>query len=432
MFEGVFEWMGRWQILFGMTKRQTAVFGVIVAVGVLLRLWMVCAQHDRLMTIYDDKMYVESAKRLLETGMFTFGSLHDQPTVFIPPMFVLYLSGVFALFGTGEVGMIVARIGVVLMGALVMALVVKVASRMGRVRMGLAAAAVTAVYPPLILSSSVYLTETPFMMMLLLFFVLLIKAIDSGRMRDFVWAGVILGITTLTRPTIALFPAFVGLYLWGHRKYGFRKAFQVGTVLVVTLFAVLSPWIVRNYLHFDRFIPLTKASGNPFLTGTYINNDVWGQGHDPEFPDYPLGWKKVPGDLVATDDLLMELGKKRLREEFAKHPGEMIKWYTVGKFKLFWLDSFDWADVLKPYGEEITLAHRALVVAGGVGTLVALWRRVPYAPLVALLFVYLTGLQMVYVTTPRYALPLLPFLFLFVGYPWTEGKKVFSRGTPTK
>ncbi|MCX7571906.1 glycosyltransferase family 39 protein [Tumebacillus sp. DT12] len=417
-------------MLFGMNRRQAGVFWAVFALGVALRVWMVLAQQDELMTVYDDKMYVESAQRLLESGMFTFGGHHEKPTVFIPPMFVLYLSGVFALFGSGDVGLTVARLGAVLIGSLVMLLVVKLASQMGRVWMGVAAAGLVAVFPPLVLSSSVLLTETPFAMMVLLFLILLLKAIESGRMKDFVWAGVLLGLTTLTRPTIALFPIVVGLYLWGHSRYGFKKAFVVGTVLVVTLFAVLSPWIVRNYVHFDRFIPLTKASGNPFLTGTYINNDVWGQGTDPEFPDYPLGWKKVPGDLVATDDLLMEMGKKRLREEFSKDPRAMIEWYTVGKLKLFWWEPFDWSDVLKEWMEPITAVHRVLIAVGFAGCAVALWRRVPYAPLVAMLFVYLTVLQMVYVTTPRYAVPLLPFLFLFVGYPWTGEEKFLSKGTP--
>lgn len=32
---------------------------------------------------------------------------------------------------------------------------------------------------------------------------------------------------------------------------------------------VLGPWWARNYIQFDKFIPLTAGAGNPLLLGTY-------------------------------------------------------------------------------------------------------------------------------------------------------------------
>jgi 4-amino-4-deoxy-L-arabinose transferase-like glycosyltransferase len=407
--------------LLRLTKGQRLVFWLILALGIVMRLWLIFAQNDRLITDYDDKMYLQSATRLLDSGMFTFGSHVDKPTVFIPPLFPLYLAGVFAVFGKGAAGLYAARFGVVLMAALSMWLLVRIAHQLQRPSMGLWAAGVMAVYPSLILNNTLYLTETMFAMLTLCFFTSLIAAIESRKRGHLLLAGLFLGLATLARPTSALFPIGVGLYLWCRKDYGFKKAFAVGITLVAMLFVVLSPWIVRNYVQFHQFIPLTKASGNPFLTGTYINNDVWANGPDDEFPDYPKGWKKVPGNQLATDDLLMSIGKERLRAEFKAQPGAMLKWYTYGKFKNFWAYPFDWNDVLKDWYEPLKWFHRVLMLGSFVGLVLAFWRRVPYTGLFALWFCYLTVLQMAYVTTPRYVLPLLPYVFLYFGYFVTGG-----------
>jgi hypothetical protein len=267
-----------------------------------------------------------------------------------------------------------------------------------------------------------------FTMWTMLFFLWLLRGIRSGDRAEFVVAGMFLGLAALTRPTIALFPAVVGVYLWARRGYGFRRAFGVGTVLVVTLVLVLSPWIVRNYVHFGKFIPLTKASGNPFLTGTYLHHDVWKEGKDPEFPDYPKGWKKVPGDQLATDDLLFAIGKQRFREQWAADPGAMLKWYTVGKFLEFWWNgTFDWQDLLKEWKAELLFLHRGLLVLGLAGAVYALWRRVEFAPLLVMWIGYFTALHMVYVTFPRYATPLLPVVFLFAGMMLTAPLEAVKR-----
>jgi 4-amino-4-deoxy-L-arabinose transferase-like glycosyltransferase len=292
---------------------------------------------------------------------------------------------------------------------------------------GLLAAAILAIYPPYILMNSALLTETMFTLFALWFFIRLLRAVESHQWRDFVIAGLVLGLATYARPTIALLPIAVGVYLWFRRDYRFKKAFLVGTVLVAMLFAVLSPWIIRNYVDFHRFIPLTKASGNPFLTGTYLNHDVWANGPDTEFHDYPKGWKKVPGDQLATDDLLMSIGKERLKSEFQRDPWTMVKWYTYGKFKAYWDGTFDWADLLLPWKAALQNIHRVLLAVSLIGLLWALWRREAYVWMMVLWFCYFTSLHMVYVTSPRYASPLLPFVFLYLGYTFV---RIFSRRHP--
>jgi 4-amino-4-deoxy-L-arabinose transferase-like glycosyltransferase len=411
-----------------LARWQTGLLFLIMLAGFGLRAWMIAAHLARPITMYDDRYYIESAKRLLDAGIFTFGYDINLPTVFIPPVFPLYLAGVFAVFGSGDLGLTVAQYSFALMGTTIIALIVMLGAWIGRPGAGLIGGTLYALYPPAMLSNIVFLTETIFTMELLAFFVLVVRAIQRQRRVDFVWAGVVLGVATLTRPTIALVPAVIGIYLWARPEYRFAKALQAGVILVVTMLLVLSPWIVRNYVHFHQFIPLTKANGNPFLTGTYIDNDVYREGNDPVFTDLPKGWKRVPGNQIATNDLQMEIGKAHLKAELQKHPGEVIKWYTIGKFRKFWGQPFDWRDTLKPDYDRLIPLHKALILLGGVGMVFALLRRMPYAWLFVLFLGYFTGLHMVYVTLPRYALPVLPFVFLFIGLFATGwGRRVTDR-----
>lgn len=400
--------------VFGMSGRQTLFFWVIIGLALWLRVFLMIGSES-LVTEYDDKMYLQSARVLLETGMFTFGSETDQPTVFIPPLFTLYLAGVFALFGSEALGLVMAQVGVMAMGLAVIVLIVRMGVHLQKPRAGLFAGAVVAVYPPLVLHHVLYLTETMFTVWTLLFFLTLFAALEQTSGKKLLLTGVWLGLATLTRPTFALFPAVVGLYLWGRSDYRWKRALVVGAALVGVLVVLLSPWIVRNYVAFDRFIPLTKASGNPFLTGTYVNHDVWANGPDEEFPDYPKGWKKVPGDLLATDDRLMAIGMERLEQAFAKDPWAVVQWYTVGKFTLFWGHVFDWKDTLQPGVGVMEWVHRVLMGLAVVGVVVAVRRKVPYVWLLVLWLGYFTVVHLVYVALPRYALPVLPIVFLLGG-----------------
>ncbi|MBL0386928.1 glycosyltransferase family 39 protein [Tumebacillus sp. ITR2] len=411
-------------IIQALTRVQLLLIALIMLLGLILRVVMILHHPDRPITIYDDMYYIKSAQRLLEAGIFTFGFDVNLPTVFIPPVFPLYLAGVFAVFGSGEVGLTVAQYSFAVIGTLAIGMTALLGAVIKRPYAGIVGALIYAVYPPTILSSIVFLTESMFTLGMLAFFVVLIRAIQTHRTSLFIWAGVLLGITTLTRPTIALVPAVVGLYLWFRADYGFKKAFRVGVLLVATLFLVLSPWIIRNYVDFHQFIPLTKASGNPFLTGTYLNHDVWSGGHDPQFKDLPVGWKRVPGDQIATNDLLMEMGKQRLQAEFSKHPKEMLQWYTIGKFRAFWSRPFDWRETLVGDFQVLIPIHKYLVVFGALGMFVSVLRKQEFVWLLVLFFAYFTGVHMVYVTLPRYALPLLPILFLFVGMLLPERNRV--------
>ncbi len=92
-------------------------------------------------------------------------------------------------------------------------------------------------------------------------------ASQGGRMRPplhmLLWSlfGTLYGIGGLANPTMLAFLPFCGLWIWRQR---YRRGLpSLGGVVLssIVFFAVLSPWVVRNYYAFGRFVFLRDDFG---------------------------------------------------------------------------------------------------------------------------------------------------------------------------
>ncbi len=79
--------------------------------------------------------------------------------------------------------------------------------------------------------------------------------------------GALFGIGALANPTVLLFLPFCGLWVW--RQRFLRGLPSLGGVVLSSLvfFAVLSPWVIRNYEVFGRFVFLRDDFGLQFRLG---------------------------------------------------------------------------------------------------------------------------------------------------------------------
>jgi 4-amino-4-deoxy-L-arabinose transferase-like glycosyltransferase len=85
--------------------------------------------------------------------------------------------------------------------------------------------------------------------------------------RGWVLFGALYGVGALANPTMLAFLPFCGLWIWQQR---FRRNLPsvFGVVLSsVTFFLVLSPWLIRNYDAFGRFVFIRNDFGLQFRLG---------------------------------------------------------------------------------------------------------------------------------------------------------------------
>ena len=162
-----------------------------------------------------------------------------------------------------------ARLVTLLIGSAVAVLAAVLATRIAGRRAGIVAGLIVAVYPPLLANDTITLTE-PLALLLLLAAVLLA---DDDR---WVWAGVALGGSLLTRPNGYGLVAVIAV--WVAWRLGWKRGLGVAAVALLCLV----PWLVRNRIQVDTWKPYTSDG---FTTAAVYSDPARRAGHfiDPVF-----------------------------------------------------------------------------------------------------------------------------------------------------
>jgi 4-amino-4-deoxy-L-arabinose transferase-like glycosyltransferase len=141
---------------------------------------------------------------------------------------------------------------------------------------------------------------------------------SAGR---WVWFGVLWGASALVNPgVLAVMPALVLWPAWHSRKRG-EKWLRPMVMVGVLFFAIVSPWMARNYRVFHKPVFIRSNFGFEF----YLGNSELMTGFD-EF------WKHPALDTAQRDDYVRmgEIAYIESREERAMfwakmHPADFVK-----------------------------------------------------------------------------------------------------------
>ena len=151
---------------------------------------------------------------------------------------------------------IVGGIGVVLIGW--------AAWRMAGPRPAMAAAAIAAIYPPLIWISAFVYSEAvfwPIAIAVALVFNRTLAQPRSTMWKSAILFGIVTGLAFLVRAATGPFVPLAGLWLLWKRQFAAAAGFALGLAIVLT------PWTIRNYEHHGRFVLVASDGGVTFWTG---------------------------------------------------------------------------------------------------------------------------------------------------------------------
>ena len=246
-----------------MTARRALLFIILIAVahGVFF-IWY---QRPDWYTQWPDQVgYRQLGHVLATTGKFTKSP--DSPT-FVPevirtPVYPMFLAVIYKVAGTGQLPVALAQ--TVLFVAICL-FVYAVAKRIVDDRIALAAGLLTALFSPLPYFGALVMTElwTAFLFTVSMWTA--IRAVQLRRLSWFVALGVLLGLTSLSRPVFALFP--VGIVLVGLVFFPLtgvtrarRPAMTSWAVLLATFAITMLPWFTYNYVNLGQFT-LSPAGG---------------------------------------------------------------------------------------------------------------------------------------------------------------------------
>lgn len=407
-------WMrltGWWESLFFIVehRERLSLLGIFLLALVVRLLFIIVTGLSDAPT-YDGIGYDIRAMNLLQGKGYVRG---DLPTAFRPPGYPLFLAGVYGLFGHRYWAV---RLVQVLIDAATCILFYFVVKKLFDRRVGFVAALGLSLYPLQIYMVGQFYSETLsfFFQMLILWLATLLP--ERKHVGVSLMMGLLLGATTLTRPTATLWIPLMLLWV----LYVSLKAKEVARIALVVLGLLLAfgPWTVRNYLVFRAFIPISSLGGvgvwtgnNPLSEGGGMLPDerTWGGKDYPEHGWY--GWEGLTE--VQSNQRFLEKGITWIRE----NPGDFLMLVPRKLGRLWSPTSFGvqfsrqdnpllTAVVLPPYLLFLALA------GGGIVLSRRKWREL--FPLYALIIGTNALAALTYGAT-RYGIGMAPCLIFFAG-----------------
>lgn len=389
----------------------------ILVLAAVARLIVILASPHYVPT-NDAADYDHHAVSIATTGHYPASGL-GGPTAFRLPGLPVLLAGVDKLVGVGsattrwEAG----RVAEGILGVIVVALIGLIARAGWEARVGLVAAAIAAVYPPLLLTGCSLMSE-PLYLALTLGAVLAALAYRASahRLRYAVLAGVLTGLAALTRGNGIFVLAPIALLVWRGRPLLSRRALRDPLVVVLATVLTLVPWTVRNSIVFHQFVPVGTETGYA-LAGTY--NDA--ARRDPRAPGL---WRAPLAETLAlsADRRLNEADIsarliERVEDYVVAHPGYPFVVAFWNSERMLNLPGPGLERMLAPvwdYGRGLAVASvyafwlAALLAILGAFTRAA--RRAPAALWVCPLA--LAGPSVFFLGLTRYRVPADPFVIM--------------------
>ncbi|UKS30121.1 glycosyltransferase family 39 protein [Paenibacillus sp. HWE-109] len=374
---------------------------LLMAAALLVRLHYVLeAEYPPLE--WDQLEYTKTAVQLLEKGIYAYRD--SVPNALVTPGFPLILAAIFKV--TGHESLESALMAVRLLNCFVslgaILFIFLIGKRLFHPLTGLIAAGFAAVYPSYVWSTSLILTEVPFLTVFMALLYVQVRMIQENKWKDHVWMGALLGICVLIRPNVLPLALLPYVFIWiRSRQVETRYAF----LGLASFVCVMLPWWIRNGLVFHSFVFIAKGeAGNPFLGGT-----------DPYFQN-TIDWDHIDKDRQFAE------GVQRIKEGMMTDPVLWIKWMTIGKlavfFKTMWVGPYPFS-VPAWYTNILTHLHSFLIAIGSVTMLVIGSRKWELAYLAAAFLTFL-GIHMLFIPVDRYLYGMLPFLMLASAYAITQ------------
>ena len=255
------------------------------------------------------------------------------PTAWTAPLYPWLISLVFRVFGVFSHGAALALFTFnSFFSALTSWTIYRIACRTFNPKVGAWSGWLWALSPYAIYWSVVWIWETTLSTFLLsLLFLLTLELEGDDRLWRWARYGLLWGIVALTNTSMLSWLPFAGCWL-AYKLYRDNKRFIVPVAVSAVLFwAVITPWLVRNYVVFGQLIFVRgdlgtelRVGNNPEATG------VWVQSYHPGNNPQLFARYRQMGEVSFNTE------QKQLATQWiAKNPGRFL-WLVYRKFFFYW------------------------------------------------------------------------------------------------
>lgn len=446
---------------------------IVLALAVRFTIFpFVANREERMFTLGDAYEYDAIARNITENRTFyrsewvsygfpsskySAGSVKAPFDAFRPPVYPLFLAGVYSMFGHKPYIAIIIQL---LLGSLSCALVYKIGEVFIHRGVGFIAGLLLALDFPTAIYTNLLMAEAVFIFLSLFAIYFILRFFRERKKTYLAYSGVFLGLSTLCKPIIQYFIVVMALvFLVAYRK-DIKRGLLSYLVYLLIFLAIITPWAFRNYVTYGSF-KLTAMQGWNllFYNAAYLESYRKG-GYDylettREKMRVEIDRVFVNRDIVSPFEKAKFYQEKALEKIFAD-PGLYAKIHLIGIMKTFATPTFPISERIfgipldepttRAIGKSFVTENFGKALKNLIGFFIQNWKALLYLPplLVYLLFLYLlTGyglcqiikkrdstfifflllLVIIYnvlVVGPagvaRLRIPLMPYISLIAGY----------------
>ena len=420
--------------------RASTVLAVILLLGAILRGGLVGWFHGEPLSIDDEHSYTRIAANLALYG--EFGYRPGFPTSLRPPLYPALVAGVYSIFGTDNHDAV--RILQAIFGLATAALSYHLAKRMYGELTGLWAAALVCFYPSLVGMTCLVLTETLFTFLVVLFATLVAVWLDSRSLACLTAMGIVLGLASLTRSVLWLFPPFLAVFLiLMTRGQRWPRRLALAAIPLAAFAATLAPWAIRNTRLQRTFVAVDVMGGRNFMMGNYEYTPLY-RAWDAISISGERSWDSIlsrsapnigPTTQGQRDKLALRYG---LRYALA-NPGQTLQ-RTIVKFCNFWqlerelvasVSRGNWGVKNHAFvlglGFVIVGAYVAAMIAGIFGFALTRPRIRGMSGFMILLVAFVCLVHAAVFGHSRYHLPLVPLVLVYAAAAVVQWREIWDR-----
>lgn len=387
--------------MFENLRKDTKILFLIIGLGLIIRVFYVLIMAPNSIIFPDGIQYEEIAKNLLKGEGFSIGTGSYPYQHNRAPAYPTFIAFIYLFFGTNIAWIKIAQSFLSVLTILpIYGLGMMIFDR----RVALTASFIMAIDPFFIFFTGLILGEILFMAFLSSSLFFLYVGVRDNKYFLLAGGSLLMGLAILTRASLLLFPVFILIWILLEKRDNIKGALSFFAFFIIMVVFTLLPWSIRNYSVYNSFVPVTIGSGITLYEG---NNPM---------ADGGAGYDRLPALDASLSPLERDNSYKAMAIRFInENPGKFIR-LAVVKFKRLW-------NIIPNYEEYRSgkyiiislLSYVPILVFGIIGIILSLKkdRKVLF---LLLPIIYYTGLQMFFIGSLRYRVPIMPFFIIISAY----------------
>ena len=403
----------------------------ILLIGLILRLvymWEYSLLPDWSQLTVDNNFHHHWALSIIE------GNYFGDTTYFRAPFYIYYLAAIYKLFGTS---LWAVRLFGIIPGLLSIAITYFTAQKILNKQCAIVAGLLHAIYPLIYYFESELLLDSLFMLLLQIGIYFFIKWWKDDTLKDIFYAGIFLGLASITRPTALVIAALILVTIILIKKMTLKSLilFSIGLVICIV------PIFVRNIVIADDPVLIASQGG----INLYVGNNDAADGISAVLPE-PLGsnWhiqqvnylaEKESGKKLSPGDISSFWTSKAI-DWILAHPSQFLNLYFQKVYhnisnreisnNRYLQNFFDRIKLLKynfiSFGVLFTLAFLTTIFNGTKN------KQLLFLAILIGLYICVTSL---FFFSSRFRLPMLPFYIILAAQTLVGIKILLSENKKT-